>query len=484
MIHTSATATEPHGHVPPADEARDVPTIWGLTPMQVHDRFWASRGVQVVRQGEQSEIVDDAEIFLLIDPRSMVIFKLTDPVEQLTWLQPKLLYVRLHDKRQRGYREKVVTDSHGRFKRFERIYGGSDPQLTRAAMTTDRKVALLWQLAESPRAGWRMLRQKVDAAQRATTSLPGRVFAADRDEEVMEGLHAIVQLWRRPDTTIPRARRHSSQVWSDQAAQLGEDLNFVGSAWIGTGRQIPTHSSVVGPAVLWDDPAHRPRTEKVRWQELEPIPVLDRPVRPRELTSHARALKRGFDLAFAIVGLLLTLPLYPLIMLLILLDDGWPIFFAHERETMGGREFPCYKFRSMRRDADQIKQQLMGQNQADGPQFFIDDDPRLTRVGRFMRRLQLDELPQLFNILMGHMSVVGPRPSPFKENQYCPPWREARLSVRPGLTGLWQVKRTRESGLDFQEWIRYDIEYVENVSFRLDLWIIWKTILYVIKGSK
>jgi lipopolysaccharide/colanic/teichoic acid biosynthesis glycosyltransferase len=131
----------------------------------------------------------------------------------------------------------------------------------------------------------------------------------------------------------------------------------------------------------------------------------------------------------------------------------------------------------MGKDAEQIKSELLSENQADGPQFYIEDDPRLTRVGRVLRKYHLDELPQFFNVLLGQMSVVGPRPSPFSENQYCPPWREARLSVRPGITGLWQVKRTRRSGTDFQEWIKYDIEYVENRNWRMDLMIIWKTIV-------
>jgi lipopolysaccharide/colanic/teichoic acid biosynthesis glycosyltransferase len=101
-----------------------------------------------------------------------------------------------------------------------------------------------------------------------------------------------------------------------------------------------------------------------------------------------------------------------------------------------------------------------------------------------LRDLQLDEIPQFINVLVGDMSVVGPRPSPFKENQYCPPWREARLSVRPGVTGLWQISRTRAAGSDFQEWIKYDIEYVERQSFRLDLWIIYKTVLLVLRKVK
>ena len=122
------------------------------------------------------------------------------------------------------------------------------------------------------------------------------------------------------------------------------------------------------------------------------------------------------------------------------------------------------------------------QNRADGPQFYIPDDPRLLRCGGWLRRFQIDELPQFVNVLLGHMSVVGPRPSPDKENQYCPAWREARLSVRPGVTGLWQVRRTREPETDFQEWIRYDLEYVRRQRWSLDLWIILQTVLKLVKG--
>ena len=96
----------------------------------------------------------------------------------------------------------------------------------------------------------------------------------------------------------------------------------------------------------------------------------------------------------------------------------------------------------MRKDAEKIKQRLVEENGIDGPQFFMQQDPRLTRIGAVLRKRQLDELPQFVNVLLGHMSIVGPRPSPYAENQFCPPWREARLSVRPGITGLWQIKRS------------------------------------------
>ena len=130
-----------------------------------------------------------------------------------------------------------------------------------------------------------------------------------------------------------------------------------------------------------------------------------------------------------------------------------------------------------------MKAELLDKNQVDGPQFFIEKDPRLTRVGRFLRKMKIDELPQFFNVLKGQMSVVGPRPSPFQENQFCPAWREARLSVRPGITGLWQVRRTRRQGCDFQEWIKYDIEYVEKGNWRLELWILWRTLGVIFRGQ-
>ena len=135
----------------------------------------------------------------------------------------------------------------------------------------------------------------------------------------------------------------------------------------------------------------------------------------------------------------------------------------------------------MRRDAESMVASLSQMNKADGPQVFIEDDPRVTRIGRLLRKFQLDELPQFWNVLTGDMSVVGPRPSPDRENQYSPAWREIRLSVRPGITGLWQVERTRRPGEDFQEWIKYDIRYVRNATFLLDMKIILKTAVNIIK---
>ena len=263
-----------------------------------------------------------------------------------------------------------------------------------------------------------------------------------------------------------RVHKVASGVWADQDAVLPKTTCFIGNVWVGAGRELNSGTNVVGPAAIWDEPESRPDTPELDWKNIEPTQVADREVRVlRHQSSSGRAAKRVFDIVLSIVALALTLPLYPFIMLMIYLEDGTPFFFAHQRETLGGKTFPCLKFRSMRRDAEKIREQLTKVNEADGPQFYIPEDPRLTRIGRVLRRFHLDELPQFMNVLAGDMSLVGPRPSPYKENQCCPPWREARLSVRPGITGLWQVKRTRQKGLDFQEWIKYDIEYVENASF-------------------
>jgi lipopolysaccharide/colanic/teichoic acid biosynthesis glycosyltransferase len=272
--------------------------------------------------------------------------------------------------------------------------------------------------------------------------------------------------------------------WADSDAVVSPGARLIGPVWIGAGRQIESSSVVVGPIVLWDEPAIRPKPQPIALHSSPAAAAapavaslestnLTRPPLPRSY----RVVKRTMDIVLSSIALLMTLWLYPIIMACIWLEDGRPFFFAHRRETLGGRKFPCIKFRSMRKDAEKVKLQLAAENHSDGPQFFMKHDPRLTRVGTFLRKRQLDELPQFINVLLGQMSLVGPRPSPFKENQFCPPWREARLSVRPGITGLWQVKRTRQADSDFQEWIKYDLEYVANANLLLDLNILMQTAL-------
>jgi len=185
--------------------------------------------------------------------------------------------------------------------------------------------------------------------------------------------------------------------------------------------------------------------------------------------SYARCFKRTLDVIFALFVLALFAPIMPFVALAIKLNSPGPVFYKDKRQGRCGKAFNCLKFRTMRIGSDTMQEKLRVASQVDGPQFKIDNDPRITTVGTFLRNTFIDEIPQFFNVLFGQMSVVGPRPSPESENTLCPSWRDARLSVRPGITGLWQVSRTRKPARDFQEWIHYDTEYVRKLSLRMDL---------------
>jgi len=196
--------------------------------------------------------------------------------------------------------------------------------------------------------------------------------------------------------------------------------------------------------------------------------------------SYARLGKRIFDIAASSCILLIILPLLLAVAVLVKLTSQGPVFYRARRQGLHGKPFDCLKFRTMMVQAEAIQYRLRVVNQVDGPQFKIENDPRITGIGKFLRDTCIDELPQFFNVLMGQMSIAGPRPSPANENESCPWWRDARLSVRPGITGLWQVCRTRRNSMDFQEWVYYDTRYVKKLSFRLDLYICFKTALKLI----
>jgi len=188
-------------------------------------------------------------------------------------------------------------------------------------------------------------------------------------------------------------------------------------------------------------------------------------------------LKRIVDLAFATAGLVLLAPFLAVVATLIKLTSRGPVLFADTREGTDGREFRCWKFRTMIDGAHRQQRELYRQNQVDGPQFKLRGDPRITRVGPWLRSTNIDELPQLINVVLGQMSLIGPRPSPFRENQICVPWRNARLAVRPGITGLWQLCRSDRSTGDFHQWIYLDMLYVRRWCLSLDLRIFLATLL-------
>lgn len=219
--------------------------------------------------------------------------------------------------------------------------------------------------------------------------------------------------------------------------------------------------------------------DKVDIQILNGIPLIS--VKPYAISGAQFAIKRAMDLILGGVGFVLALPFMTILALAIKLDSPGPALFTQIRVGRNGKHFKAYKFRSMVIDAEELRQELEDMNEADGPLFKIKDDPRLTRMGKFLRRTSMDELPQIFNILKGEMSLVGPRPALPEEVAVYEPWHRKRLEALPGMTGLWQV--SGRSNLGFDEMVMLDIYYVENWSPTLDLSILFRTFPKVLTGE-
>ena len=186
-------------------------------------------------------------------------------------------------------------------------------------------------------------------------------------------------------------------------------------------------------------------------------------------------LKRLIDIVGSGLGILILIPVFLIIGILIKLEDPkGSVFFSQKRNGLNGKEFNMYKFRSMVHNAEDLLESLMSKNEMDGPVFKINDDPRITKVGKVIRRTSIDELPQLFNVLKGDMSLVGPRPPiPHEVDQYNS-YQMQRLAVKPGLTCIWQVSGRNNIGFD--EWVEMDIEYIKTRNLWLDIKLIFKTV--------
>jgi exopolysaccharide biosynthesis polyprenyl glycosylphosphotransferase len=224
-----------------------------------------------------------------------------------------------------------------------------------------------------------------------------------------------------------------------------------------------------------------PDTTELLVQRGEYVPGQGAPLfelRPPVLTGWEWAVKRTFDLVLSILAIVVGLPLWALIALAVKIDSRGPVFFVDRRVGVGEREFGMLKFRTMVVEAPELQPELEDANEAEGALFKIRDDPRVTRVGRFLRRFSLDEIPQVVNVVKGEMSLVGPRPLPLRDYKLLEDWHRARYRVLPGMTGLWQI--SGRSGLSFDDLVRLDFTYLENWSIWLDVSIIAKTIPAVV----
>jgi exopolysaccharide biosynthesis polyprenyl glycosylphosphotransferase len=218
---------------------------------------------------------------------------------------------------------------------------------------------------------------------------------------------------------------------------------------------------------------------QVELERLEELPLLRFTTVPH---NHlALFLKRVMDVAGAFLALLVLSPLFVLLAALIKLTSKGPVFFSQERMGLNGRRFRCHKFRTMVADAEKRLQEVQHLNEVDGPVFKMKRDPRVTAVGRLLRKTSLDELPQLWNVLVGEMSLVGPRPPIPGEVEKYERWQRRRLSMRPGITCLWQI--SGRSNLDFDTWMKLDLQYIDDWSLTLDLVILLKTVPAVLSAK-
>lgn len=192
-------------------------------------------------------------------------------------------------------------------------------------------------------------------------------------------------------------------------------------------------------------------------------------------------IKRLIDIIASACGIIVLSPILLIVSILIKVESKGPIIFAQERVGKDLKTFKMYKFRSMVNDAEELKEKLMQYNQMSGPMFKMDNDPRVTKMGKIIRKTSIDELPQLINVIKGDMSLVGPRPSLPKEVEEFEPWMKKRFEVKPGLTCYWQV--SGRNNIDFEDWMKLDIKYIEDKNLLLDIKLIVKT-AFLLFGDK
>ncbi len=215
-------------------------------------------------------------------------------------------------------------------------------------------------------------------------------------------------------------------------------------------------------------------TDKTQEQEKTYVAPASKPV--------YEVCKRIFDVVMSVFALIVLSPVFLIAAIAILIEDGGPVFFCQNRLTKGGREFKMYKFRSMVKDAEAKLESLMDQNEMKGPAFKITDDPRITKVGKILRKTSIDELPQLLNIIKGDMSIIGPRPPLPREVAQYTPYQMHRLDVITGLA-CYHECQGRSEAHNFDAWVESDLKYIRERSFLTDLKVIFMTIKVVITGK-
>lgn len=429
--------------------------------------------------------------------------------EALAWKEAEVLAVTLEPKR-RAYREKLRVGAGGGVLGFRRLYRD---EIVPVAVPPDWPHLLLLRRRALERFGsgrsvpasfgdlmhqWREHGVHVEslAVGGLVWDLGSSAGLSAFFQRVMQGKGDTKVIGAHRDSSISsRARLHGTVI-VESDVRVEDGAVILGPTFLGQGARVgrgalvhrcilAPHAQVGTEEVVRDQVISRSFrfcAEADTAPDAKVEPGGNSPFRHWPWFSYARLGKRLIDIAGSMLALALTVLIFPLVAIAIKLNSKGPVFYVHRRQGRHGREFPCIKFRTMVTQAQRLQEDMRAMSDVDGPQFKVVDDPRVTLVGSFLRETNLDEVPQFINVLRGQMSIVGPRPSPDAENQMCPAWREARLSVRPGITGLWQVSHSRKRTNDFQEWIYYDTEYVRNLSLWLDLTIMAKTVKILLAG--
>jgi exopolysaccharide biosynthesis polyprenyl glycosylphosphotransferase len=299
------------------------------------------------------------------------------------------------------------------------------------------------------RAGMRLVGRLAVVPERAGASeLP--VLGSLADLHGVLARHAVAQVFATGSAVQPQALRVLADACEEVGVTLSMDANFLGM-----------------------------RTSRAEVQDYNGWSVLSFSSTPSD--GDALVVKRVIDVTGALLALLIAAPVLLIVAIAVKLEDGGPVFFVQQRSGLFGTPFPMLKFRSMCVDAEARRAALEARNEAEGPVFKIEDDPRITRVGRFIRRTSLDEFPQFWNVLRGDMSLVGPRPPLPSEVALYERWQMRRLSMKPGITCIWQV--SGRSNLDFETWMRLDLLYIDTWSLFLDVKLLLRTIPAVVSGN-
>ncbi len=485
----------------------------------------AGKGAEIViaKEGPSYYIdrCEPSDWFLFVDPRFFPVhgYHLSKMVCDLA-VSPCTRHMVAMESVPGGTKEYVVMNRDGQVRKIQRYYEGVTWVKTSSISCTLVSVSSAC-LVRSPQfASLSEFRRLLAAA-----GVPGVdlipagpcVDLASEANLLSVNEHFILQKMQREPMGV--YRQHARNILVAPCCEIHSTVRIHGPVVVHSGARIEAESTIIGPAVIGERshiqrnvtiaqclimphmtvPANTTVRHRVVAEDsmvclldgaaklenpmsVKPATLVTRQIEPHAVSDTASRrwyakLKRVMDLLVCVSALILLSPLLLVVAVLVKLTSQGPVLFRHERECRGGKPFHCLKFRTMVKDAHARQRKLYASNEVDGPQFKLENDPRIMRLGKWLRMTNIDELPQLVNVLRGEMSLIGPRPSPFRENQICVPWRKARLSVRPGITGLWQVCRHERSAGDFHQWIYYDMLYVRHMSLWLDVKILLMTIL-------